>query len=86
MFIVNEFFLPFLYFLYLSLHQKHQKKVLVCENPLGNKSDSDSDSEKDTEYLQKIYTRPAEEFERVNLQIVQGQAPTKISLQKKRVD
>lgn len=25
---------------------------------------------------------PAEEFEQVNLQIVQGQAPTKISLQK----
>ena len=46
MFIVNKFFLPFLYFLYLSLHQKHQKKFLVCENLLGNKSDSDSDSGK----------------------------------------
>ena len=45
MFIVNKFFLPFLYSLYLSLHQKHQKKILVCENLLGNKSDSDSDSD-----------------------------------------
>ena len=44
MFIVNKFFLPFLYSLYLNLHQKHQKKFLVCENLLGNKSDSDSDS------------------------------------------
>ena len=38
MFIVNTFFLLFLYSLYLSLHQKHQKKILVCENLLGNKS------------------------------------------------
>ena len=29
MFIVNTFFLPFLYSLYLSLHQKHQKKLNV---------------------------------------------------------
>ena len=36
MFIVNTFF-----FLYLSLHQNHQRKFLVCENQLGNKSDSD---------------------------------------------
>ena len=44
MLIVNKFLLPFLYFIYLSLHQKHQKKILVCENLLGNKSDSDSEN------------------------------------------
>lgn len=36
-------------------------------------------------YLQKIYMQPAEEFEQVNLQIVQGQAPTRISLQKEEL-
>ena len=41
MFIVNKFYLLFLYFLYLSLHYKYQKKFLVYENLLGNKSDSD---------------------------------------------
>ena len=49
MFIVNKYFLLFLYFLYLSLHQQHQKKFLVCENLFGNKSDSDSDSDSDNE-------------------------------------
>ena len=34
MFIVNKFFLPFLYSLYLNLHQEHQKK-----------SESESESE-----------------------------------------
>ena len=47
MFIVNKFFLLFLYFLYLSLQQEHQKKFCVCENLLGNKSDSNSDSDSD---------------------------------------
>ena len=37
MFIVNNFLL------YLSLHEKHQRKFLVCENLIGNKSHSDSD-------------------------------------------
>lgn len=36
-------------------------------------------------YLQKIYKQPAEEFEQVNLQTVQGRAPIKISLQSKEL-
>ena len=39
MFIINKFFFN----LHLSLHQKHQRKLLVCENLLGNKSHSDSE-------------------------------------------
>lgn len=36
-------------------------------------------------YLQKKYMRPAEEFAQVNLQTVQGQAPIKISLQRREL-
>ena len=62
MFIVNNtFFLPFLYFLYLSLHEKHQKKFLVCENLLGNKSDSDSDN-----LLKKIQKEVMDNVEKVH--------------------
>lgn len=36
-------------------------------------------------YLQKKYMQPAEEFAQVNLQTVQGQAPIKISLQRREL-
>lgn len=36
-------------------------------------------------YLQTIYTQPTEEFEQVNLQTVQGQAPIKISLENREL-
>ena len=44
MFILNTFF-----FLYLSLHQKHERKFLVCENLLGNEGESDSDETRTVE-------------------------------------
>ena len=44
----------FKYLLYLSLHQKHQRKLLVCENLLGNKSDSDSDVSAWSQVMKKV--------------------------------